>query len=58
MRELLDRITEGNCTDKKYRVEQSFEPEKFHLTQACDKPTPTEPRASSMYNENSILSLM
>lgn len=56
MRELLDRIIEGNCTDKKYRVGQRFEPEKIHLTQACAKPTPTEPRASSMYNENSILS--
>lgn len=39
MQELLDRITEGNCTDKKYRVGQSFGPEKIHLTQACAKPT-------------------
>lgn len=56
MREPLDKITEGNCTNKKYRVGQSFEPKKFHLTQACAKPTPTEPQASSMYNGNSILS--
>lgn len=45
MQELLDRLTERNCTDKKYPVGQSFEPEKFHLTQACAKPTPTEPGA-------------